>query len=310
MLDKYTEAGVSTDKADLLANNFKTLVSGEFSGSINLTGGPSLVATIDGIGTKFLIAHQLQQYNGLGYDIVNHCINDLLCSGQQVTPIAFLDYVASGNIDVDIVQTIVKSMVAACDENDMLLLGGETAEMPDVYMEGAYNIVGIAIGTIDKPFTLGGVQPGSLIVGLYSSGLHTNGYSLIRSIFSENDFHKSFYGTKDFLGKKLLTPHRCYYPIIKTLMVQCDILAMAHITGGGFTGNLARIIPEHLTVALTNTWEVPPIFDLIRDKGNVSKDEMYKVFNMGIGLVLIVGKDFDISKIGNTGQIIGVLKEK
>ncbi len=307
MSDKYQQAGVSIEKADLLANNFKALVTGEFSGMINLAG-PSLVATIDGIGTKFLIAKQLKRYEWLGYDIVHHCINDLLCSGQQVTPIAFLDYVASSNIDVDIVKIIVKSVVAACNENGMLLLGGETAEMPDVYVKGAYDIVGTAIGTINKPFPIGGVQPGSLIIGLYSSGLHTNGYSLIRSIFSENDFHKPFFGVKDFLGNKLLTPHRCYYPILKSLTDE-SILAMAHITGGGFTGNIDRIIPEHLEV-LIDLWDIPPIFDLIRDRGNVSKEEMYRVFNMGIGLVLIVNQDFDLSKIENAGQIIGIIKEK
>lgn len=307
MVDKYREAGVSTGKADLLASNFKTLVTGEFSGIINLAG-PSLVATIDGIGTKFLIANQLGRYDELGYDIVHHCINDLLCSGRQVTPIAFLDYVASSNIDVDIVQIIVKSIVAACDENDMLLLGGETAEMLDVYIEGAYDIVGTAIGIIDKPFSIGSVQPGSLIIGLYSSGLHTNGYSLIRSIFTEDDFHKPFFGIKDFLGNKLLIPHRCYYPILKSLINE-PILAIAHITGGGFTGNIDRIIPEHLEV-LIDLWDIPPIFNLIRDRGNVSKEEMYRVFNMGIGLVLIVNQNFDLSKVENAGQIIGIIKER
>lgn len=309
MSDKYTQAGVSTGKADLLANSFKTLVTGEFSGSINLAGGPSLVATIDSIGTKFLIANQLKRYEWLGYDIVHHCINDLLCSGQQVTPIAFLDYIASSNIDVDIVQIIVKSISAACSKNNMLLLGGETAEMPDIYVKNAYDVVGTAIGIIDKPFVPGGVQAGALVIGLYSSTLHTNGYSLVRNIFTEDDYHMSFPGIGN-LGSELLLPHRCYYPILKTLMGQCDIQAIAHITGGGFTGNVARVVPEYLTIKLTNAWRVPPVFELIQDKGNVSKEEMYRVFNMGIGMVLIVGKDFDITKIGNMGQTIGIVKEK
>lgn len=308
MLDKYSEAGVSTEKANLLANNFKSLVTGEFSGIINLAEGPSLVATIDGIGTKFLIAKQLGKYDGLGYDIVHHCINDLLCSGQHVTPIAFLDYVASSNIDVSVVQTIVKSIATACDENDMLLLGGETAEMPDVYIKGAYDIVGTAIGMIDRPFALEGVQPGSLVVGLYSSGLHTNGYSLVRSMFSKDDYHKSFRGI-GILGDALLLPHRCYYSTLKSLIGE-SIQAIAHITGGGFTGNLARIIPEHLRVKLINTWQVPFIFELLRDTGDITGEEMYKVFNMGIGMVLIVDKNFDMAKIGRLGQVIGVITEK
>lgn len=308
MLDSYAQAGVSTDKAELLASSFKTLTTGEFSGSINLAGGPSLAMTIDGIGTKFLIAKQLNQYDQLGYDIVHHCINDLLCSGQQVTPIAFLDYVASSNIDVDIVQTIVKSIATACEENNMLLLGGETAEMPDVYINGAYDIVGIAIGIIDKPFTIGGVQPGSLVVGLYSSGLHTNGYSLVRNIFSEADFHKSFRGIGN-LGDALLLPHHCYYATLTSLKDE-PIQAIAHITGGGFTGNLARIMPEHLKIELTSAWNILPIFDLIKDKGEVTIFDMYRVFNMGIGMVLIVGKNFDMANIGRLGQVIGVVKEQ
>lgn len=306
-MNKYQEAGVSIDKANLLASNFKSLVTGEFSGGINLAG-PSLVATIDGIGTKFLIARQLRQYEWLGYDIVHHCINDLLCSGQQVTPIAFLDYVASGDINVAIVQSIVKSIAAACDENGMLLLGGETAEMPDVYVKNAYDIVGTAIGIIDKPFALGGVQPGSLVVGLYSSGLHTNGYSLVRSIFAEDDYYKSFLGVGN-LGNILLLPHRCYYLTMKRLIDE-PVLAMAHITGGGLSDNIARIIPDHLTVELTNLWNIPPIFEFIRDEGDVTEVEMYEVFNMGVGMVLIVNQNFDLSKLGNMGQIIGIVKEK
>ena len=307
ILNKYQKAGVSTVKADLLASSFKSLIHGEFSGSIRLAG-PSLVATIDGVGTKFLIANQLKMYEGLGRDIVHHCINDLLCSGQQVTPIAFLDYIASSDINVDIVQTIVKSIVTACYENDMALLGGETAEMPDVYVKDAYDLVGTAIGIIDKPFTLGGIQSGSLVIGLYSSGLHTNGYSLIRNIFNEDDFYKSFPGLGN-LGNMLLLPHRNYYHIMKRLTGE-PVLAMTHITGGGFTGNISRIIPEQLTVEITNAWDIPPIFEFIQDKGNVMVDEMYRVFNMGIGMVLFTNQNFDLSKLGNTGQVIGVVKEK
>ena len=307
MSNKYQKAGVSTAKADLLANNFKPLTTGNFSGSINIAG-PSLVATIDGVGTKFLIADQLKRCEGLGRDIVHHCINDLLCSGQKVTPIAFLDYIASSDINIKIVQTIVESIATACYENDVALLGGETAEMPDVYVKDAYDLVGTAIGIIDKPFTLGGVQSGSLVIGLYSSGLHTNGYSLVRNIFNKDDFYESFPGLGN-LGDILLLPHRNYYHIMKRLVGE-PILAMAHITGGGFTGNISRIVPEHLIVEITNTWDIPPIFEFIQDKGNVTVEEMYDIFNMGIGMVLFTNQNFDLSQLGNAGQAIGIVKEK
>ena len=302
MHDKYLKAGVSIEKANLLANKFSALTTGEF-----VIDGLRLVATIDGVGTKFLIANWLRRYKGLGYDIVHHCINDLLCFGQQVTPVVFLDYIASGNISVDIVQAIVESIATACDENGMSFLGGETAEMPDVYRD-AYDLVGTAIGIIDKPFTLGGIQSGSLVIGLYSSGLHTNGYSLVRNIFNREDYYRSFPGLGN-LGDMILLPHRNYFHIMKRLIGE-PIMAAVHITGGGFSGNITKVIPEHLTVEITNTWDIPPIFDFIRDKGEITEREMYEVFNMGIGMVLFVSQNFDLTKIGNAGQVLGIVIER
>jgi len=253
---------------------------------------PALVASTDGVGTKTLIAVQAGRFDTIGYDLVNHSVNDLLTQGA--TPLFFMDYLAMGKLDPIHAATIVKSVAMACQEVGCALLGGETAEMPDVYLPGAFDLAGTIVGIVEQDAVIGSQQNisvGDILLGLPSNGLHTNGYSLARRVFASFALDTIFPELDEPLVDALLRPHRCYLREVQTLRAYPDITlkGIAHITGGGFEGNIARVLPPGIqTVVETDAWQVPPIFDLIGRLGHITRKEMYRTFNMGVGMVFIV----------------------
>jgi phosphoribosylaminoimidazole synthetase len=302
--DLYKQAGVNIDAGNLAVSLMKPAVRatftpnvladvGSFGGLFALTDLPAqpvLVASTDGVGTKVKLAAQLGQWRGIGQDIVNHCVNDILV--QNARPLFFLDYIASSKLDPQRVAEVVIGVAEACKEAGCALLGGETAEMPGVYVEGAFDLAGTVVGLVNRaellpmPETM---QPGDLLVGLPSSGPHTNGYSLIRRVIEGRDLNAKIEGELS-LGEALLQPHRCYRPEIDRLQAAgVPLRGMAHITGGGFTDNVPRILPDHLAAQIeTNSWELPPLFAQLVAWSGIGYEEAYRVWNMGIGMVLVI----------------------
>jgi len=256
---------------------------------------PALVASTDGVGTKTLIAAQAERFETIGYDLVNHSVNDLLTQGAK--PLFFMDYLAMGKLDPLHAATIVKSVAMACQEVGCALLGGETAEMPDVYLPGAFDLAGTIVGIVEQSAVIGSQQnisAGDIMLGLPSTGLHTNGYSLARRVFAPFTLDTIFPELDRPLVDVLLRPHRCYLREVQLLREYPDITmkGIAHITGGGFEGNIARILPPGTqAIVETNSWQVPPIFDLIGRLGRVARKEMYRTFNMGVGIIFIVSSE-------------------
>ena len=263
---------------------------GFFGGLFELKGyqNPVLVSSVDGVGTKLKIALALNRHDTIGIDLVNHCVNDILTCGAE--PLFFLDYIAMGKLAPQKVEAIAKGLAQACREVSCVLIGGETAEMPGLYAGKDYDLVGFIIGMVEKEKIIMGktIAVGDVIIGLPSSGLHTNGYSLVRKVFGETPSVLNTYYTElgRTLGEELLEPHRCYFHQLKSLLPM--IKGMAHITGGGLIGNVPRVLPQGMAAQFqSRAWVVPPIFQLIQQRGNVDKNEMYRVFNMGIGMVII-----------------------
>ena len=252
-----------------------------------------LVASTDGVGTKTMIAEAMGRYDTVGYDIVNHCVNDVLVQGAR--PLFFLDYIASGKLEPDVIVSVVSGCAEACRAVGCVLIGGETAEMPGVYKPGAFDLVGTLVGWAPREALIDGrdVRPGDVCLGLPSSGLHTNGYSLARRVLGELGWGTVLPELGCSVGEALLAPHRAYLAEFDALInAGVRIKAMAHITGGGFPDNLPRVLPEGVGVRIDRSaWQVPPIFRLIQQRGQVSDDEMYRVFNMGVGMVVIVAPE-------------------
>ncbi|MER3479934.1 MAG: phosphoribosylformylglycinamidine cyclo-ligase [Meiothermus sp.] len=263
---------------------------------------PVLVASTDGVGTKTLLAAQTGRWEGLGFDIVNHCVNDLLVQGAK--PLFFLDYVASARLEPDLLGKVLESLAEACKAAGMPLLGGETAEMPGVYHPGGLDLVGTIVGVVDRQRIVDGsrVEPGDAILALPSSGLHTNGYSLARKVLADWDLEEprpELAGAS--LATALLKPHQSYLePVSRLLESGLEVRAMAHITGGGVYENLPRVLPEGLGAEIQiGSWPVPPVFSLIQRAGGVEGAEMFRVFNMGLGY-LIVMKESDMEPARQT----------
>ena len=297
----YAAAGVNIDVAakakELIKKHARSTYGPEVLSGVGFFGGlfefkgykkPVLVSSVDGVGTKLKIASALGRHEGVGIDIVNHCVNDILTCGAE--PLFFLDYIAMGKLMPEAVEAIARGLAQACREVGCALIGGETAEMPGLYSGEDYDLVGFIIGVVEKDKIIMGktINPGDTIIGLPSSGLHTNGYSLARKIFGETKSAlDTFYpelGRK--LGEALLESHRCYLRQLKPLLPV--IKGMAHITGGGLIDNVPRVLPQGLAARFdSQTWSVPPIFNLIQKRGNIDRDEMFHVFNMGIGMVII-----------------------
>ena len=257
---------------------------------------PVLVSSIDGVGTKTKVAHMVGNYEVLGHDIVNHCVNDILCQGAR--PLFFLDYFGCSHMEPDVFEQVLRGAAAACLSVNCALVGGETAEMPGVYTDGEVDIVGCIVGVVDYDHRLprSKPQPGDRLVGIASSGLHTNGYSLARRVLFEKGgmgVRDVIPGTETTLGDALLAPHECYFSAIFPLLSEFPtIYALAHITGGGIHDNLLRVVPGDMqAIVMRASWNPPPLFHFIRDTGDVSVDEMERVFNMGIGMVAVVEQE-------------------
>ncbi|MFO7534201.1 MAG: phosphoribosylformylglycinamidine cyclo-ligase [Kiritimatiellia bacterium] len=313
----YAAAGVNIDEKMAGINAIKKMVKttatpgvltgiGSFGGMFRSPGkGQILVASTDGVGTKLKIATLANRHDTVGQDIVNHCVNDILVQGAR--PLFFMDYIGTSKVDRHVMAALVKGMCAACRQNDCALLGGETAEMPGVYPPGEYDLVGTIVGVVDKRavITGGTIRPGDVILGLPSSGLHTNGYSLARKIVFETAGLKvgdRFPGTKESVADVLLAVHRSYLKPVSTLLKKVSIRGLAHITGGGFPDNVPRILPEGVTAVFDRSaWKIPPLFSFLQEKGDVNREEMYRVFNMGIGMVVIVRE-------ADAAQALAVLK--
>jgi phosphoribosylaminoimidazole synthetase len=310
MSNLYEQAGVSIDAGQQAVDLMKAAVAGThgpnvlagvgaFGGLFSLAGAmedlaePTLVASTDGVGTKVKLAAAWGRYESIGHDIVNHCLNDILCAGVGVQPLFFLDYIASSNLEPALAARVVTGMAEACRQAGCALLGGETAEMPGVYQPAEFDVAGTMVGLVDKSQILPrpGLKAGDVLLGLPSSGAHTNGYSLIRSVFAETPLETEFPDIGP-LGEALLVPHRAYLGQLSRLRTAgVAVQALAHITGGGLVENIPRALHgfDDLTVRLDRAaWPVPPLFNLIQAKGGVSTAEMLRVFNMGIGMVAIV----------------------
>jgi len=304
---KYSEAGVDISRADQVKQRIRALAGRTFTrgvltqiGSFGALFQPDtkryrelvLVSSADGVGTKLKIAQAMNVHSTVGQDIVNHCVNDILTQGAE--PLFFLDYLAMGKLDPRVVEQVVEGMSRACKQAGCALVGGETAEMPDFYPGGEYDLAGFIVGAVEKSRVLDGrtARSGDVLLALPSSGLHTNGYSLARKIcFDAAKLKPETYvaevGNK--IGAELLIPHRCYWPGLKTIVAKQWLAAMAHITGGGIPGNLPRVLPRSVQAVIDlGSWPVPKIFQFLARAGKVGRDDLLETFNLGVGMILVV----------------------
>ncbi len=287
----YAAAGVDIEAYERALDRVKPLIAARpFAGLYALPGGGHLAASADGVGTKIKVAIAAGQHRGIGVDIVNHCVNDIATAGAR--PLFFLDYFATGKLEPDVFAQLVEGMSAACREAGCALLGGETAEMPGVYALGDYDLAGFIVGLVDPAVERESIKPGDVLIGLRSSGLHTNGFSLVRKVFEGASLQESFDDPGHRLWHVLLEPHRSYLKDLQRIRWK----GAAHITGGGIPGNLPRCLPDGLGARVNKAaWEVSPIFQEIRRRGRISDDEMWGTFNMGLGMILVVNAD-DVPK--------------
>lgn len=302
----YSDAGVDIDAATRATDKIKELArrtfnqrtlseigsfGGMFDGAFPGLAQPVLVASADGVGTKLKIAFATGVHNTVGRDLVNHCVNDILVQGAR--PLFFLDYIATGKLSPDVVASVVEGVTNGCRENGCVLLGGETAEMPGFYQDGEYDIAGFIVGVVDREKIIDGktIAPGDVLLALPSAGLHTNGYSLARKLFFEVAGYQPDTALPELgmtAGEALLLPHVSYLKPLDGLLDKGIIKGLAHITGGGLTDNIPRILPEGTAVQIKrDSWPTPPLFDLLRRLGNVSDAEMYRTFNAGLGMVIV-----------------------
>jgi len=298
----YRDAGVDFDAAEAAKQRIKALAAtthgpevlggvGGFGGLFELSGyrQPVLVSGTDNVGTKLKIALAMGRFENLGRDVVNACVNDVIVCGAK--PLFFLDYIATGKMDADLAEEIVRGITAACIENGCALIGGETSELPGLFAQGEFDLSGFAVGVVEKDEILDGstIRQGDMLIGIPSNGLHTNGFSLVRHALGLDDdpsplfeHHKELGGS---IGEALLKPHTAYFPVVQPVLGLAK--GMAHITGGGLRDNVPRMLPEGMGAHFdSSTWTVPPIFTLLQELSNIDSDEMYHVFNMGLGMVV------------------------
>ena len=329
----YKDSGVNIDAGNEVVDRIKTHVKSTFSPQV-LTGiggfgalynikdalqdykHPILTQSIDGVGTKLMIAQMMNKYDTVGIDIVSNCAGDIVVMGAK--PLTFLDYVAHEKLDPDVMESIMAGMCKACKDNNISLIGGETAEMPGVYMPGEHDIAGCITGVVEKDKIITGenIKPGDTVLGFASNGLHTNGYSLARKLFFEiagHDVNTKLPELNKSVGETLLEPHINYTnPILELLDNGIEIKGMAHITGGGLIDNIPRILPDNCAVEINKgTWPVLPVFEVMQKIGNIEEIEMYRTFNMGIGMVLILDKteakkikEYDGFKLYEIGKVL------
>lgn len=265
---------------------------GLFDARFNDLKHPVLVSSIDGVGTKLMVAGMLGKHRSIGADLVNHCVNDIAVIGAE--PLFFLDYFGTGKLEPKLFREVIAGIVSACQQAGCALIGGETAQMPGLYQGKDYDLVGAIVGVVERSKMIDGskIRPGDQLIGFLSSGLHTNGYSLARKVIFENlrmSLDQQVPGSKETIGTALLKVHINYQPMLKQLGTHVRWKGLAHITGGGFIDNIPRILPAGVNARIRlGTWPVPPIFRLIQGGGKISRDELYQVFNMGIGMVAVV----------------------
>lgn len=309
MSDAYKKAGVNLAAGYESVERIKKHVAstnrlgvmgffGEFGGTFDLSSlnykKPVLVSGTDGVGTKLKLAFIMGIHNTIGIDAVAMCVNDILTQGAE--PLYFLDYLACGENIPTQIEAIVEGVAVGCKQSKMALLGGETAEMPGFYRKGEYDIAGFAVGVVekDKLIDKNRTQAGDVIIGLPATGVHSNGFSLVRHIIKDNgfDYHQTYQGFTQPLGEVLLTPTAIYVEEILTLLKEVDIHTMAHITGGGFYENVPRMLPDGLSATFDHTsWERPPIFSFLKEAGHLKEKEMFNIFNMGIGFMIVVAEE-------------------
>ncbi len=302
----YADAGVNIDRASKTKQRIKYLAHKTFTkGVLSEIGGfgslfsvnkkyldPVLVSSVDGVGTKLKVAFEMKVHHTVGGDLVNHCVNDIVVQGAA--PLFFMDYLATGKLEPEVAEKVVEGIADACKHNGCALIGGETAEMPGFYPEGEYDLAGFIVGVVERERIITGktVEVGDIILGLPSNGLHTNGYSLARKLlFEVARYSPETYvnEVKNKIGNELMRSHKSYWPSLKKTIVADCIAAMAHITGGGITENLPRVLPRGTAAVIElGSWPVLPIFDHLQKLGNVPMDEMLRTFNMGLGMLLVV----------------------
>ena len=317
MSDRYADAGVHLDAATDAKRRIEVLVAktrtslalgrlGGFGGMIRMPPGftkPVLVMSTDGVGTKVLVAARAGVHDSVGEDLVNHCVNDILVHGAR--PLAFLDYFASGELVPDVAAAVVQGIARGCAAHEMTLAGGETAELPDLYAAGHYDLAGTIVGVVEEDAALHGdrVQPGDAVIGYASSGLHTNGFTLARRIVFDQlklDVHDRFPDSNSSVAEVLLAVHTSYAAAITPVLPRLH--ALAHITGGGIPGNLVRILPEGCEAVIeSGSWAWPPVFRVLKTAGSVSVAEMRRVFNLGIGMVAVVARD-DVDELRRVAE--------
>jgi phosphoribosylformylglycinamidine cyclo-ligase len=303
----YADAGVDIDRANRTKKRIKYLAHKTFTRSVlSEIGGfgglfavdkqkwvdPVLVSSVDGVGTKLKIAFEMDVHHTIGADLVNHCVNDIAVQGA--TPLFFMDYLATGKLQPEVAEKVIEGLAEACKHNGCALIGGETAEMPGFYSDGEYDLAGFIVGAVERERIITGkaVEVGDVILGLASNGLHTNGYSLARKLLFEVGKYtlESYVNElKGKVGNELLRTHKSYWPAVKRLVDGECVSAMAHVTGGGITENLPRVLPRGTAAVIElGSWTVPPIFEHLQQLGNVPREEMLRTFNMGLGMLLIV----------------------
>ena len=306
----YRDAGVDIQRGDefvkrigpLVRSTFRPEVIGDVGGFGGLFRFPSdryrepiLVSGTDGVGTKVKLAGMMNRHNTIGIDLVAMCVNDILVSGAE--PLFFLDYLATGHLEIDTAEALVQGVAEGCRQAECALIGGETAEMPSCYPEGEYDLAGFAVGVVERSEMLGKekIQCGDVLIGVASSGLHSNGYSLARRVLFEKQNWTPETRVEDLsesLGETLLRPTTIYVKLVKTILSKTRLHGLAHITGGGITGNLPRILPEDCGVVIDRkSWEPSPIFRVIQQAGKIDQEEMFRVFNMGVGLIIVAPSD-------------------
>ncbi|AST89792.1 MULTISPECIES: phosphoribosylformylglycinamidine cyclo-ligase [Sutcliffiella] len=334
MANAYKQAGVDIEAGYEAVTRMKKHVAktvrpgvmgglGGFGGLFDLSSmdvkNPVLVSGTDGVGTKLMLAFMLDKHDTIGMDAVAMCVNDVVVQGAE--PLFFLDYIACGKANPEKLEQIVKGIASGCEQAGCGLVGGETAEMPGMYAEQEYDLAGFTVGVVEKERLITGekIRPGNVLIGLSSSGIHSNGYSLVRKIVFENSnlaLDKTYEGFTKSLGEELLTPTRIYVKPILEVLKKYEVNGMAHITGGGFIENIPRMLPEGLQAEVDyGSWPIPPIFDLLQQAGNLDKKEMFNIFNMGVGMVLAVDEEIVSDTIhileehGEKAYIIGRVKE-
>ena len=321
MSETYKSAGVDIKAGEETVDRIKQHVKSTFNSNVLSNIGhfgafyeipkddyknPVLVSSVDGVGTKLKLAFAMDKHDTVGQDLVNHCVDDIAVCGAK--PLYFMDYLAFGKLIPDKAEQIIKGFSIACKENDVALVGGETAEMPGLYDENEYDMSGTIVGVVEKDKIIDGkdVEAGNIMVGFKSTGLHTNGYSLARKVlFEKFDIHDQPENLSQSIGNELLSVHKSYLKLITELKSSLKINAFSHITGGGIEGNTKRVVPNGLTMDINwSSWEIPAIFKLIQKTGEISNTEMRKAFNLGIGLIAIINK-YDFSRLESVSTSIG-----